>query len=208
MPQQGKSLEIFSTMTMHNIQFFCFLWLLQLLLLCDQGKHPVSQYICCYLNCFQHRVNCILFIGHITKLYTLSMFPLVLMILLKFQNKIKLLDVILLTIASSLLLSGWHVQVIFYTYFAIGIYFLYFFIRFLIKKETGHIYQLLKSLGVLIAATIIGFQLLVICIPRYMNILLIQHAAKKVLERKKRERQQTNESALLRLCNRVVIFTG
>jgi hypothetical protein len=136
-----------------------------------------------------------LFIGHITKLYTLSMFPLVLMILLKFQNKIKLLDVILLTIASSLLLSGWHVQVIFYTYFAIGIYFLYFFIRFLIKKETGHIYQLLKSLGVLIAATIIGFSTLGDLYTQIYEYTPYSTRGEKSIGEKEAGKTATNESA-------------
>jgi hypothetical protein len=136
-----------------------------------------------------------LFIGHITKLYTLSMFPLVLMILLKFQNKIKLLDIILLIIACGFLLSGWHIQVIFYTYFAIGIYFLYFFIRFLIKKETKNIHQLLKSLGILIAATIIGFSTLGDMYAQIYEYTPFSTRGEKSIGEKESGKTATNESA-------------
>ncbi|HEX2974839.1 MAG TPA: hypothetical protein VHO68_02795, partial [Bacteroidales bacterium] len=52
--------------------------------------------------------------------------------------------------------QGWHVQIIFYTLFAVGIYFVYYFIRSLIKKDRELQRQLLKSLGVFAAAAMIA----------------------------------------------------
>ena len=94
-----------------------------------------------------------IFIGHITKLYTLAMFPLVLMLLQKLQNKIKLLDVVLLVIAIGFLVAGWHIQVIFYCYFAFGLYFLYYLIHFLMKKDYPALKQLVKTLAIFVVAT-------------------------------------------------------
>ncbi|HEX2963254.1 MAG TPA: YfhO family protein, partial [Ignavibacteriales bacterium] len=97
-----------------------------------------------------------LFIGHVTKLTSLCMYPLIFLMLLKFQKKVRLLDFAILTIALQLFVQGWHVQIIFYTLFAVGIYFVYYFIRSLIKKDRELQRQLLKSLGVFAAAAMIA----------------------------------------------------
>jgi hypothetical protein len=97
-----------------------------------------------------------LFIGHVTKLTALCMYPLIFLVLFKFQNKIKLLDVAILVIALQLFVQGWHVQIIFYTLLSIGIYFLYYIIRSLIKKEKEFTKQLLKSATVFVFAIILA----------------------------------------------------
>ncbi|HEX2867262.1 MAG TPA: YfhO family protein [Ignavibacteriales bacterium] len=97
-----------------------------------------------------------LYIGHVTKLTSLCMYPLVLLMLLRFQKKIRLLDFAILTIALQLLVQSWHVQIIFYTLFAVGIYFAYYIIRSLLKKDSLLTRQLLKSLGVFAAAAFIA----------------------------------------------------
>jgi len=89
-------------------------------------------------------------LGHITKLDTVSMIPLVFMILLRMQEKIKLIDVVICTIALDFMLYGWHAQVIFYAFFSIGLFFLFFIIRYLAKKDFSALKQLLKS-GVVFA---------------------------------------------------------
>jgi hypothetical protein len=97
-----------------------------------------------------------LFIGHVTKLTSLCMFPLIFLLLLRLQNKITLLDILLLIISLQLLLLGFHVQIIFYTFFAVAIYFIYFFVRSIIKKESELRNNILKSSGIFIGATIIA----------------------------------------------------
>jgi hypothetical protein len=87
-------------------------------------------------------------IGHITKLDTVSMIPLVFLILLRMQEKIRIFDVVLCVIALDFMLYGWHAQVIFYAFFAIGLYFLFFIIKYLAKKDFTALKKLVLS-GVL-----------------------------------------------------------
>ena len=84
-------------------------------------------------------------IGHITKLDTVSMIPLVFFILLRMQEKIRIIDVVLCTIALILMLYGWHAQVIFYAFFSFALYFLFFIVRNLVKKDFTALKKLILS---------------------------------------------------------------
>ncbi len=97
-----------------------------------------------------------LFIGHVTKLTSLCFYPLLFLILYRFQEKIKIIDFLFLVIVMQLLIQGFHVQIIFYTVFAVGIYYLYYFIRSLVKKENEKRNNLLKSAGLFAFASIIA----------------------------------------------------
>ena len=97
-----------------------------------------------------------LFIGHTTKMVSLPMFPLILLLLFKFQEKISLFDILIMIVAMHILVLAWHVQIIFYIFFAIGIYFIYFFFRSVKQQDSFLRKQLLKSVGVLIVAGILG----------------------------------------------------
>ncbi len=88
-----------------------------------------------------------LFIGHVTKLTALWAIPFVFLMLLRFQKKITLRDFALLTIALQLSVQGWHVQIIFYSLFAVGIYYVYYLIRFIVAKDDFGKKQILKSAG-------------------------------------------------------------
>ncbi len=88
-----------------------------------------------------------LYIGHITKLISLPMLPVLLMLLFQFQKKITLLDFLILVVAMHMLVVGWHIQIIFYILFAIGIYFIYYVAK-AIKEHNNHLRnQLFKSIG-------------------------------------------------------------
>ena len=110
-----------------------------------------------FATAFSTGIIVFVFIGHITKLYTVSVFPLVFLILEKFRKKIKLIDFIILTIACSLAVSGWHVQVIFYTLFAVLIYYIYFFISYL--KNSRMLLQMAKSGALFVAAFLVAMSL-------------------------------------------------
>ena len=97
-----------------------------------------------------------LFIGHVTKLTAIFVFPVILLLLLNFQKQIRFLDIMLLLFFIPLMFLGWHVQIIFYVFFAVMIYFIYFIIRSLIKKDTFLFKQLLKSAGIFLFAVIVG----------------------------------------------------
>ncbi len=93
-----------------------------------------------------------LYIGHVTKLTSLCMFPLIFLILLRMQVKIKLLDIFILIIALQLLVQGFHVQIIFYLGIATAVYFIHYLIVSLLKKDSTLTINLLKSGGILIVS--------------------------------------------------------
>ncbi len=97
-----------------------------------------------------------LFIGHVTKLTAISMYPLVFLMLLRMQKGIKLIDFLILVIAFQLLIQSFHAQIIFYTFFAVGIYFAYYLIRALVKKEIECRNNVLKSIVTFAGAVIIA----------------------------------------------------
>jgi len=97
-----------------------------------------------------------LFIGHVTKLTALAFYPLIFLILLKFEEKIKLRDFAILIIVLQLSILGWHVQIIFYTLFAVMIYYLYFIIESLVKKNKENLIKYFKSGLTFTAAFIIA----------------------------------------------------
>jgi hypothetical protein len=97
-----------------------------------------------------------LYIGHHTKLVSLWTFPLIFLFLLRMQEKIRWIDFLLLVVTLNLLLQAFHVQIIFYTMFTVAVYFIYFFIRYLIRKEAQLRNNLLKSAGIFLGTAIIA----------------------------------------------------
>jgi len=97
-----------------------------------------------------------LFIGHVTKLTSLCMYPLLFLLILRIKEKFTLLDFLLLIVTLQILIQGFHVQIIFYIFFAIAIYFIYFIIRHLIKKEKEQLRGLIKAGFSVIFAIIIA----------------------------------------------------
>jgi len=97
-----------------------------------------------------------LYIGHITKLISLPMLPVLLMLLIKFQKKITLLDFLILVVAMHMLVVGWHVQIIFYILLAVGIYFIYYLVKAVREHDNYLRNQLFKSIGVLFLSGIIA----------------------------------------------------
>ncbi|HSL87894.1 MAG TPA: hypothetical protein VK870_01185, partial [Ignavibacteriaceae bacterium] len=86
-----------------------------------------------------------LYIGHVTKLTSLAFYPLIFLMLYNFQKKIRIVDFFLLVIILYLFVKGWHVQIIFYTLFTIGIYFIFYFIHSMLKKDNVLRNQIIKS---------------------------------------------------------------
>lgn len=97
-----------------------------------------------------------LFIGHVTKLTSLAFYPLIFLLLLRLKEKVKIIDFLMLIITLQLFIQGFHVQIIYYTILSVGIYFLYYFIRALVKKDTLLRNSVLKSAGVFAGALIIA----------------------------------------------------
>ena len=97
-----------------------------------------------------------LYIGHVTKLTAIFVFPVLLLLLLNFQKKIKLLDVMLLLFFMPVMFLGWHVQIIFYIFFAVMIYFIYYLARAIKSKDNFLLKQLLKSAVIFLFAILVG----------------------------------------------------
>ena len=97
-----------------------------------------------------------LFIGHVTKLTSLAFYPLLFLLLLRLKDRIRILDFLLLIITLQLFIQGFHVQIIYYTVLSIGIYFLYYFIRALVKKDILLRSSILKSTGIFAGALVIA----------------------------------------------------
>ncbi|MFA3783652.1 YfhO family protein [Melioribacteraceae bacterium 4301-Me] len=112
-----------------------------------------------FATSFSTGILLFLFIGHVTKMISLAAFPLILMMLLKFNEKIRFLDFLLMVIFLHFLVFGAHVQIIYYVFMSIGIFYLFYFIRSIVKKENQLIKQLIKSVGLFVAATLIAMLL-------------------------------------------------
>ncbi|MCL4549654.1 MAG: YfhO family protein [Bacteroidetes bacterium] len=106
---------------------------------------------------FSTGIVLLFYIGHITKLMSLAVFPFILMMLFKFQKKITWLDFALFLLGMHLLVLGAHVQIVFYFILVTIIYFIYFFVRSFITKDNALQKQLLKSLGIVALAGLIAF---------------------------------------------------
>ena len=101
---------------------------------------------------FSTGIVVLFFIGHISKLMSLAVFPFILMMLFRFQKEIKPLEVLLFVLGLHVLVLGAHVQIVFYFALSAFIYFIYFFIRAFAKKDKFLQKQLFKSLGIAAAA--------------------------------------------------------
>ena len=108
---------------------------------------------------FSTGISVLFFIGHITKLKSLAVFPFILMMLFRFQKEIKIIDVLLFILGIHLLALGAHVQIVFYFLLTVMIYFVYYFIRSFIKKDRPLQKQLVKSLVVSVIAGVIALMM-------------------------------------------------
>ena len=121
-----------------------------------QTKNKLTSLLVALAASFSTGLIVFLFIGHVTKLTSLWVFPVLFLLLFNFQKRIKFLEVLVLIFFMDVLFLGWHVQIIFYIFFAVMIYFIYFFLRAIRIKDKFLTNQLLKSLAVFVLAVVIG----------------------------------------------------
>ncbi len=105
---------------------------------------------------FSTGIIVMVYIGHITKLISLAAFPIVLMLLLRMNKQIKLIDVILLVIALHFVVLGAHVQIIYYIFLTAAFFYIFYFITALIEKKNEFVKQLFKSAAVFTVASLIA----------------------------------------------------
>ncbi|GAB1350571.1 YfhO family protein [Ignavibacteriales bacterium] len=97
-----------------------------------------------------------LYIGHVTKLTSLAFFPIIFLILLRNQQKIRLIDFFILTIALQLIVQGFHVQIIFYILFTVMLFFIFYLIWSQVKKDIELRNNTVKSAFLFLAASLIA----------------------------------------------------
>ncbi len=90
-----------------------------------------------------------------TKVPVIAFFLPIFMILERLREKFSIILSLVLVILIHLMLIPSHMQMIFYSYFAIGLYYLFFFIRALIKKEQWQ--GIIRSASIFGAATVLAF---------------------------------------------------
>ena len=92
--------------------------------------------------------------GHNTKIAVMAFFPIIFMIVEKLRDKFdwKLAIILVFVLHFSFLPA--HIQMIFYTYLALGIYFLFFLVRSLFKKEEWK--PIVRTIAVFAVATILA----------------------------------------------------
>ncbi|MGB5289395.1 MAG: YfhO family protein [Ignavibacteriaceae bacterium] len=121
-----------------------------------QTRNKLASLLVALATSFSTGLIVFLFIGHVTKLTSLWIFPVLFLLLFNFQKRINWLEIFLLIFFMDVMFLGWHVQIIFYIFFSVLIYFIYFFLRSLRLKDKLLKNQLLKSLGVFVLAVVIG----------------------------------------------------
>jgi len=121
-----------------------------------QSKNKLVSLLVSLATAFSTGLIVFLYIGHVTKLVALWTFPIVFLLLFNFQRRIKFIEILLLIFLMDAMFLGWHVQIIFYIFFAVMIYFIYFFSRAIKLKDKLLTNQLLKSLAVFMIAVIVG----------------------------------------------------
>jgi hypothetical protein len=94
-------------------------------------------------------------IGHNTKPIVISILPFIFLLLEKLREKFSLLHSVFLMIAIHLMLEGAHLQMIFYSVCAIGLYFVFELVSRLISKDD--VKGILRAGGILAVAGLFAF---------------------------------------------------
>ncbi len=106
-------------------------------------------------------------VGHGTKILVMAFFPFILLFVERLRERWNLLDMLLLTIVVHFVFIGSHVQMIFYIYLALGIYYLYFLIRELITRSDAW-KGTLRSGILLVVASALAFTMVS---DKYLSVL-------------------------------------
>ena len=122
----------------------------------SRTKNKLVSFITGIATSFCTGIIVFAYIEHFTKLQSLWPLPIIFLLLFNFQNRIKLVEALLLLIFIAIMFLGWHVQIIFYVFFAVMIYFIYFFLRSLKLRDKFLTKQLVKSAVIFLAAVVVG----------------------------------------------------
>ena len=91
-------------------------------------------------------------VGHNTKIAAIAFFPFIFLVVIELTQGFKWLNLVWLALLLHLEFQSTHIQMIFYSYFAIAIYLICIFIKNLVKHE--NVRGTLRSAGLLILASV------------------------------------------------------
>jgi len=148
------------------VLFYFFFGVGIFLLLRRLGTGKFAAFFAAVATVFTMNIIIWIMVGHGTKIITISFFPYIFLFIIELFKKFRWSYLIGLTIAVHLMLEGSHIQMIFYTLFAVGIYFVYAIIMALIKKE--NLLPILRTAILLVVAGVIAFAM---SSDKYMSIL-------------------------------------
>ncbi|MEW5798495.1 MAG: YfhO family protein [Bacteroidota bacterium] len=121
----------------------------------DKLKNKIAALISGLAVMHSTYVIILVIVGHMTKVPVIAFFPWIFMIIERLREKFDLrLSLLLVLLVHFMLLPG-HIQMIFYCYFAFGIYYLFFLVWSLIKKE--HWQGVIRSGSIFAVATGLAF---------------------------------------------------
>jgi hypothetical protein len=94
-------------------------------------------------------------VGHNTKIAAMAFFPFIMLLVVELTQRFRWSYLLALIVALHLQFASTHIQMIFYSYLAIGVYLIAAFIRNLVRKEK--IGGVLRSVSVLVVASAVAF---------------------------------------------------
>lgn len=149
--------DLFNNDAARVVSFYAIYAIGMYLLIKQKGMERVSAFFGAFAATFSTSVIVWAMIGHNTKPIVLSFLPFIFLFADKLKKKFSLLNSVLLAIVVHLMLSGAHLQMIFYSACAVGIYFAVEIISTLIKKED--IMSAIRPIGILIVCGGLAFAL-------------------------------------------------
>jgi hypothetical protein len=136
------------------------------LLLVRLGVGKFASFFAAVATIFAMNIIIWIMVGHGTKIITISFFPYIFLFVIELSKKFKWLYLIGLTLAIHLMLEGAHIQMIFYTFFTLGLYFLYVIVSSLFRKE-----NLLPTIRTAVLLVLAGGIAFAMSSDKYMSIL-------------------------------------
>jgi hypothetical protein len=152
--------KLFPSREVFDIVFYMVIFLIIMsigafLLARQRGMEKFVSFIVAFSMSFSTFFIVWITVGHQTKIITISLLPYLLLLIDKTTKKFKFIYLILLVIILWQIFAASHIQMIFYVYLAIGIYYLTYLIYKVLKKE--NILGLIRSGLLFLIATIISF---------------------------------------------------
>jgi hypothetical protein len=148
------------------VLFYFFFGVGIFLLLRRLGVGKFGGFFAAVATIFTMNIVIWIMVGHGTKIITISFFPYIFLFVLELSKKFRWSYLIGLTLAIHLMLEGSHIQMIFYTFFTLGIYFAYIFVVSLLKKES--VLPTIRVASLLLVAGVIAFAM---SSDKYLSIL-------------------------------------